>query len=69
MYTLNITKAIRKVSVNDITEIIYENYYKRFIFSKEDSYSSSKRSKKKLLLFANKLIEKVLDPHNAKQHH
>ena len=25
--------------------------------------------KKKLLLFANKLIEKVLDPHNAKQHH
>ena len=50
MYTLNITKAIRKVSVNDITEIIYENYYKRFIFSKEDSYSSSKRSKKKIIV-------------------
>ena len=58
MYTLNITKAIRKVSVNDITEIIYENYYKRFIFSEEDSYSSSKRSKKKIIVVCEQINRK-----------
>ena len=58
MYTLNITKAIRKVSVNDITEIIYENYYKRFIFSKEDSYRSSKRSKKKIIVVCEQINRK-----------
>ena len=63
MYTLNITKAIRKISVN-------ENYYKQIGFSKKNSYCSSKCSKKaNLLLFPNKLIEKVPDPSNSKQHY
>ena len=40
-------------------------------FSKESSYYSVKHLKKKtnLLLFANKLIEKIPDPHNAEEHH
>ena len=47
---------------NDSRDFIFENYYKRIGFSKEDSYHSLKRSNKKdLLLFANKLIEKVPD--------
>ena len=70
MYNLNIIKAIKKMSVNDIREIIFENYYKRFEFSKEDSYYSMKRLKRKdLLLLANKLIEKVHDPRNSKEYY
>ena len=70
MCTLNIIKAIKKMSVNDIIVFIFENYYKRIGFSKEDSYYSMKRLKKKdLMLLANKLIEKVPDPRNAKEHY
>ena len=59
------------MSASDIRNFIYENHYKQIAFSKEDSYLSLNRLKKKqhLLLFANKLIEKILDPRNAKQHY
>ena len=68
MYTLNIIKVIKKLSVNDIRDFIFENYYKGIGFSKEDSYYSTKHLKRKdLLLLANKLIEKVPDPRNAKE--
>ena len=57
MYTLNIVKAIEKMFVNDIRDFIFENYYKRIGFSKESSYCSVKRLKRKdLLLLANKLV-------------
>ena len=70
MSTLNIAKTIKKMSANDIRDLICENYYKRVESSKEDSYRSLKCSNKKdLLMFANKLIEKVPDPCNAKQHY
>ena len=56
--------------VNEIKDFIFENYYKRIGFSKGNSYYSMKRLKKKdLLLLANKLIEKISDPHNAKEHY
>ena len=38
MYILNIVKRIKKISVNDIIDFIFENYYKRIGFSKETSY-------------------------------
>ena len=44
------------MSVNEIRDFIFENYYKRIGFSKESSYCSMKRLKKYLLLLANKLI-------------
>ena len=67
MYILNIARAIKKMSINEIRDFSFENYYKRIGFSKENSYYSMKRLKKKdLLLLANKLIEKILDPSNAK---
>ena len=70
MYTLNIVRAIKKKSVNEIRDFIFENYYKRIGFSKESSYYSMKRLKRKdLLLLANKLIEKVPDRRNAKEHY
>ena len=43
MYTLNTIKAIKKMSVNDIRDFIFENLYKRIEFSNEDSYYSMKR--------------------------
>ena len=57
MSTLNIAKAIKKMSINDIRD--FENYYKRIGFSKENSQYSMKRLKRKdLLLFTNNFVEK-----------
>ena len=42
MYILNIVKGIKKISVNDIIDFIFENYYKRIGFSKETSYYAMK---------------------------
>ena len=61
MYIVNIARAIKKVSLNEIRDFIFENYYKRIGFSKENSYYSMKLLKrKKSLLLTNKLIEKYL---------
>ena len=51
MYTLNITGAIKKMSVNETRYFIFENYYKRIEFFKENSYFSMKRLKKKIYCF------------------
>ena len=42
MYFLNIAKDIKKMSINEIKDFIFENYYKRIGFSKEISYYSVK---------------------------
>ena len=61
MYILNIARATKKMSVNEIKDFIFDNYYKRIRFSNENSYYSMKRLKKKdLLLLANKLIEYLI---------
>ena len=68
MYALNIARAIKTMSVNDIRDFIFENYYKRTGFSKEGSYYSMKQLKRKdFVLLANKLIEQVPDPANLKK--
>ena len=55
------------MSVNDIRDFFFENYFKQIGFSKASSYYSMKYLKRKdLVLLANKLIEKVPDPRNAK---
>ena len=59
MYTLNIVRAIKTMSVNEIRDFIFENYYKQHGFSMENSYYTLKYLKKKdSLLLAKKLIEK-----------
>ena len=66
MYTLKTSRAIKKISVNEIIYFIFENYYKRIGFSKENVYHSIKRLKTKdLLLLSNKVIEKIPGPCNA----
>ena len=48
MYTLNIVRAIKKMTSNKIRRFIFENYYKRIGFPKENSYYSVKHLKKKI---------------------
>ena len=68
MYNLNITSAIKKMTVNEVRDFIFENYYKRIGFSKENSYYSMKHQKRKdLQLFEIKLTEKILDLRNVKE--
>ena len=56
--------------INEIGDFIFESYYKRIGFSKENSDYSMKRLKKKdLLLLANKFIEKIPDLRDAKEHY
>ena len=71
MYILNIIKAIKRMSINEVRDCFFENYYRRIVFSKESSYYSIKRLKKNkdLLLLADKLLEKLPDPRNAKEHY
>ena len=47
MYILNIARAIKKTSVNEIRSFIFEIIKKELDFSKENSYYSMKPSKKK----------------------
>ena len=69
MYILNITKSIKAMSVNEIKDFNFENYYKRIGFSTKITYNSMKRlNKKDLLLIANKLIKNVPDPYNAEEY-
>ena len=66
---LVIVRTIKKMSANEIRDFIFKNYYKRVGVFKENSHYSMKRLKKKdLLLLANKLIEKIPDPQNSKEH-
>ena len=64
MYIVIIARGIKKMSVNEIKDFMFENDYKLIGFSKEINYYSMKRLKKKkdLLLLLNKLIEKYLIP-------
>ena len=43
MYILNIPSTLKKMSVNEIKDFIFENYYKRIVFSKENRYYSMKK--------------------------
>ena len=46
-----------------------KTYYKRIVFSKQESYCSLKRLKKeRFLSLANKLIKNTTDPRNAKEY-
>ena len=62
MYILNFASTVKKMSVNEIRYLIFENYYKRVGFSKENSHCSINcfKKKKDLLLLAKKLIKKCL---------
>ena len=56
--------------VKELKDFIFENYHQQMGFAKENSYYSMKYWKKKdSQLFATKLIEKIPNPHNVKEHY
>ena len=58
------------MSVNQIKGIIFENYYKRIVFlNKNCCYPMKTLKQKDLLFIATKLIEKIPDHRNAKEHY
>ena len=66
-----VARAIKEMPVNEIRDLIFENYYKWIGFSKENSYYSMKRLKDIYicLLLAKKLIEKISDHSNVTEHY
>ena len=56
------------MTVNELRDFIFENFYKQIGFAKGSSYYSIKPLKRKdLYILAIKLIEKIVDPSNAKE--
>ena len=66
MYVLNTASVLQKISVNEIIDFIFKNYYKRVDFSKENSYYSIKHQEKRS---TTALTQKILDPRNDKKHY
>ena len=60
MYILDIARTLKKMSINEIGEFVFENYYKRIEFPKENSFLSINNQKKNLQLFAIKFTEKIM---------
>ena len=70
MYILNIASAIKKMTVNELRDFMFENYYKQIRFVKERNHYSMECLKRKgLLMLATKLIENKVDPCNDKKHY
>ena len=61
MYILTIDKTIKKMTVKELKDFIFENYHEQMGFAKENSYYSIKfREMKAPQFFATKLTEKYL---------
>ena len=58
MYILNIASTITKMTVKELRDFLFENYYKQIGISKENS----------LHILATKLTEQIPDPSNAKEY-
>ena len=65
VYILDITIAVTNMPINEIKDFIFGNYYKRIGLD----FKEIIEKKKDLLLLANKLMENILDPRNAKEHY
>ena len=57
------------MSVNEIKDFIFDNYYKRIRFSNENSYYSMKRLKEERFAVAYKQINRIPDTYNTKEHY
>ena len=51
MYILNITKAMKKMSISEIKNFFFENVYKRIDCSKESSDHLMKGLKKRFIIY------------------
>ena len=69
MYILNLVRVIKRMSIHEFKDFIFENYHKRIRFSKENSNYSMKRLRKKKIYCCSQLIEKIPGPRDAKEHY
>lgn len=70
MYVLNFFQLSKKMTVKELRDVIFENYYGRFGFPNENSYYSIKTQKKnELSLLETKLIERIPNAANTKQYY
>ena len=53
MLILSIASAIKKISINEIPDFIFENYDKQTRFPKENSYYSMKHQEKRSTIVCN----------------
>ena len=51
MYALNYASVVKKMSVNEIRDLVYKNYFKQIGFHKENSYYSMRSLKKNCCCF------------------
>ena len=59
MYTLNIASAIKKISIDELRDFIFENYFKEIGFVKGRSYYSMKcLERKKFVVTCNQINRK-----------
>ena len=66
---INVASAIKRISVNEIRDFVFENYYKQIRFSKKTviiQWNISNRCKY-ILLFVYKLKEKISGPCKTKE--
>ena len=56
MYKLNIVNAIRKMTINKLRDFFYENYYSKIRFTKENSFYSIKRQKKRFTIILKQIF-------------
>ena len=69
MYILNVARAVKKKSVNEIRDFIFENYYKKFGFLKKTVVILWNALKKDLLSIPNKSMQKIPDSCNVKENY
>ena len=72
MYILDIARDIKKISVNEIRDFIFENYFLKIDFLRKGVIIQWNAWQGDLLLLANKFNynnKKNTDPHNAKEHY
>ena len=59
MHKLNIISAIKKMTIKELRDFIYENYYRRIVFTKENSYYLMKHQKKNLVNDCSQINKKI----------
>ena len=69
-HIFSIVGAIKKMTIKELKDFVYEKYYEWVRFIKESTYYSTKHQRRSFLSFATKLIEKwlfLLIPKNQSQ--
>ena len=69
MYNPNILSAIKKLTIKEFKDFLFENFYRQIGFTKENSYSMKHPKKTELVLLATKLLGKIPDAGNDKEYY